>query len=147
MALFLPQNRAGFCAAYAPRADTEVPQRDLVPAAPPRPVWRRASGGERLNEQRPLAALHRQHHLPTIREGAMTRSTALVSSSPALTYRPSAHTYTTFRSSNRRCFHASYASCQLVLSRLSEAADHGAAECGDNMNRAPSHPTQKQSTR
>jgi hypothetical protein len=29
MALFRPQNRAGFCAAYASLANTEGPQRDL----------------------------------------------------------------------------------------------------------------------
>lgn len=53
MALFLPQNRVAFCAAYASRADRGVPPRDLVSAAPPRLVWRRVSGGERLNEQPP----------------------------------------------------------------------------------------------
>jgi hypothetical protein len=61
----------------------------------------------------------------------------VVSARPAVTDQPSAHPSTTSTSSNRRGCHAFYARGHPALSRVSDAADNGAASpsanpCRDN---------------
>src|SRR5208337_657324 len=56
----------------------------------------------------------------------ITGSAALVSSSPAFTYRPSAQAYTTSELSSFRLRQASYSSCHFARSRSIEEADSGA---------------------
>src|ERR671923_904667 len=64
---------------------------------------------------------------PSVSAPISTNRAALVSSSPALTYKPSAQTYTTSRSSSRRRFHASYSSCHWAFKRASDVGERGAA--------------------
>src|SRR4030067_2819015 len=53
-------------------------------------------------------------------------SAAFSCSSPAFTYTPSAHRYTTFRDERSCCFHCSYSSCHFAFSRPIDDAESGA---------------------
>src|ERR1035437_1491602 len=63
---------------------------------------------------------------PSRKAPTITSSAALLSSSPAFTYRPSAQAYTTSRLSSRRLFHPAYSSCHFARSRSIDEAESGA---------------------
>ena len=63
---------------------------------------------------------------PSRKAPTITSSAALLSSSPAFTYRPSGQGYTTSRLSNRRLRHVSYSNCHFARSRPIDHAHHRA---------------------
>src|SRR6202035_535664 len=77
---------------------------------------------------------------PSRKAPTITSSAALLSSRPALTYRPSAQAYTTSRLSSRRLRHPSNSSCHFARSRSIDEAESGAPSPSSPRNASSKSP-------